>query len=403
MKSKKIIASITAMSVIAMSGMSFAAINFTNTTVKDLKLGKGTAITAAGKTKIGKITAQTADAASNTTINATGLDSGDEYTVPTKEEIVNESAEGVDTTEIDAAITAAKAAKVAVSVDGSDVAEGNEWVTKAVNDALNEAITTAENAKKTVKTEAEVATVVEALNTAVSTYKDSKKDGTKEEVVATETGVEVTPEVTEGKDKDVTQAEVAATQAKVEFTVAGSVGKDGDIAVKIGDLEPVDVTVANSDTAELVAGKIAEASFTGYTVVASGAKVTFTATEAGKTTITGSTVDVKETGLTAIETITVTDGKDKVDEVSEPATQAVVKFTVTKGATNAGTLVVTIGDVTAEVEVAADADINAVATAIRGASITGYTAGGSDAVVTFTKDVAGLTESTTASVADKVQ
>lgn len=74
MKSKKIIASVAAMSVLAMSTMSFAAINLNNTNVTTLKLGgnRATNVVATGTTSVNHIEAITG-AAKQSTITNSGI------------------------------------------------------------------------------------------------------------------------------------------------------------------------------------------------------------------------------------------------------------------------------------------------------------------------------------------
>ena len=75
-------------------------------------------------------------------------------------------------------------------------------------------------------------------------------------------------------------AEVAATNAVAELTFKSGVNKASEITVTVGDAS-ANVTLNAGDTAEQIAAKVAAASFTGYTVKADGAKVTFTSDATG--------------------------------------------------------------------------------------------------------------------------
>ncbi|GHV80968.1 hypothetical protein AGMMS49944_27590 [Spirochaetia bacterium] len=80
-----------------------------------------------------------------------------------------------------AAITSANAARsgVVVSVNGSDVATDTQWVTQAVLDTFNAAITAAETVSTNVgATQAQVDGAVTALNTAINTFTAAKANGT---------------------------------------------------------------------------------------------------------------------------------------------------------------------------------------------------------------------------------
>ena len=88
-------------------------------------------------------------------------------------------------------------------------------------------------------------------------------------------------------------AEVAATNAVAELTITSGVNVASEITVTVGDVS-ADITLAAGDTAEQIAAKVAAASFTGYTVTADGAKVTFTSTATGDSaTISDVTVAAK--------------------------------------------------------------------------------------------------------------
>ena len=86
----------------------------------------------------------------------------------------------VNTEAIDSAITAANQAKkdVKISTDGSDVLTQYKWVTQEASDALDQAIATATAAKTSAKRQQEVTIAVTALNEAIATYENAKQDGT---------------------------------------------------------------------------------------------------------------------------------------------------------------------------------------------------------------------------------
>ena len=95
--------------------------------------------------------------------------------------IIPSPAAPVDKSALDSSITAANTAKdgVAVSVDGSDVDTANKWVTRAVMNALNTAITNAETVKDILSaTQDEVDEAAQDLENAISVFNAAKKNGT---------------------------------------------------------------------------------------------------------------------------------------------------------------------------------------------------------------------------------
>jgi hypothetical protein len=93
----------------------------------------------------------------------------------------------VDKATLDTAISTAKAAKAGVMVDtdAANVPSGTQWVTQAVMDALNAAITAAEAvSQKAGATEAEMSSAVTALNSAIATFNGAKKAGEGEGTLA---------------------------------------------------------------------------------------------------------------------------------------------------------------------------------------------------------------------------
>jgi hypothetical protein len=83
---------------------------------------------------------------------------------------------------LESAITAAEAEKalVAISVDGSDVASGKDWVTQAVMDTFDAVIAAAKAVKdNTAATQAEVDAALSVLNAARATFGGAKAPGTK--------------------------------------------------------------------------------------------------------------------------------------------------------------------------------------------------------------------------------
>jgi len=169
-------------------------------------------------------------------------------------------AEVLDTTAIDTAITAANAAKVGVviSVDGTDVLPGTYWVTQAVNDDLNNAITTATAANSTVTTALEVTNAASALEMAVGTYNAAKADGTKV-VFPSKTDSTISNDVdalglvgltATSSDDTVATAVINAGTGKIDITSA----KAGTATITVVDGSTpvheatIDVTVADDGT-----------------------------------------------------------------------------------------------------------------------------------------------------------
>lgn len=128
------------------------------------------------------------------------------------------------------------------------------------------------------------------------------------------------------------------------LTVTGAPSSAGDVGITLPDLTTVNVAVLDTDGINDVATKIRAATYTGWVTGGTDAEVTFTETAK----------------LTHIATSSVNWG--------------------TTGAT--GTFGVPVSGVTPDT--AAD-----VATKIRGGTYDGWTAGGADTTITFTKDVAG--------------
>lgn len=88
----------------------------------------------------------------------------------------------IDKTNLDAAITNAQTnlTSVAISVDGTDVLTTKKWVTQAVYDTYNNAITIATNTKNSEGvTEDDVNNAITALVSATTIFDDAKSDGTK--------------------------------------------------------------------------------------------------------------------------------------------------------------------------------------------------------------------------------
>lgn len=113
--------------------------------------------------------------------------------------------------------------------------------------------------------------------TSVTVKSDKKNVDLAVEFVAGNTGVSV-QSVDDAKAKYIAHEE--ATHATAEFSFTSGVTVDSTITVTV-DAVSANVELKAADTAEQVAAKVAAASFTGYTVKADGAKVTFTSDATG--------------------------------------------------------------------------------------------------------------------------
>ena len=113
--------------------------------------------------------------------------------------------------------------------------------------------------------------------TSVTVKSDKKNVDLAVEFVAGNTGVSV-QSVDDAKAKYIAHEE--ATHATAEFSFTSGVTVDSTITVTVGAVS-ANVELKAADTAEQVAAKVAAASFTGYTVKADGAKVTFTSDATG--------------------------------------------------------------------------------------------------------------------------
>ena len=113
--------------------------------------------------------------------------------------------------------------------------------------------------------------------TSVTVKSDKKNVDLAVEFVAGNTGVSV-QSVDDAKAKYIAHEE--ATHATAEFSFTSGVTVDSTITVTVGAVS-ANVELKAGDTAEQIAAKVAAASFTGYTVKADGAKVTFTSDATG--------------------------------------------------------------------------------------------------------------------------
>lgn len=99
-----------------------------------------------------------------------------------------------NTQSLDDAIARAESAKtnVAISTDGKDVPQGDQWVTKEVMGALEAAIQEAKQAKAEASSQADLVAAEEKLNSAMQAFNDAKAEGTQESgaVPGTETPTE---------------------------------------------------------------------------------------------------------------------------------------------------------------------------------------------------------------------
>ncbi|MCL2273274.1 MAG: hypothetical protein FWC19_10780 [Treponema sp.] len=87
-------------------------------------------------------------------------------------------------TALDTKISEANSAKtgVVINTDAANVNKGTYWVTQAVMDIFNTAITTATNVKSNTILQTEIDAAVTTLNTAITTFNNAKTQGTKEVV-----------------------------------------------------------------------------------------------------------------------------------------------------------------------------------------------------------------------------
>ena len=153
---------------------------------------------------------------------------------------------GIDVSAIDAALTAAEAAKSGVDVSdksADQVTKGTKFVTTAEMKALNDAITAAKGAKAQVTSAEEVTNVANALNTAVDTFKQAVKTGTYEEKVETKV------QITEGGIKEVPESLKKAgleTPEKVKEALVKAIIKANG-TVEEANIAHYDVTFMYSD------------------------------------------------------------------------------------------------------------------------------------------------------------
>jgi hypothetical protein len=197
------------------------------------------------------------------------------------------------------------------------------------------------------------------------------------------------------------------------LTVATSGSAAGTATITLPDETPVEVTIDVGDTTPALIGdriRLAAASFTaiGWTVGGTNEVVTFTedtAVEHGATTASVTWGDSGATGSFGTQTLgvvadTINEVATKIREASftgwvVTGTDAEVIFTETAKLTHIATSSVDWGTTTATgsfgVPVAGVTPDTAadVATKLRGGAYDGWTAGGADTTVTFTKDVAG--------------
>lgn len=217
-----------------------------------------------------------------------------------------------------------------------------------------------------------------------------------------------------------------ATNEQITFTIATGCSVSGNFAIKVSDaLGYVDVAMdqAIQTTPELVADAIrASVDFTGWTISGVGANVIFTKDVAGPNvgaaginagttgiTLTAGGITYPVLGQVADDTAALVGDKIRTYAASFTGwtlsgVDANVIFTKNTTGVNVGTgavdvgatgVTLTAGGITYPVlGVDADSTANAVATKIRAGTYTGWTTGGSNATVTFTKDVAGAVSGT---------
>lgn len=120
---------------------------------------------------------------------------------------------------------------------------------------------------------------------------------------------------------DITQGAVGTVEVQA-LTVSAGVTSAGAVAIVLDGADAVTVTLADTDTtAELVAAAIAAAEFTGWTVTAEGAVVTFTRDTAGASTGAYTFTDTGSTSAAATfaEITAGTDGSGTVSVVLDGA------------------------------------------------------------------------------------
>ena len=174
----------------------FVALN-ADATLSDLTIG-GTTVTGfnastltynvelpAGTTTVPTVTATATDSKANALVKPAKSLPGSTTVLVTAEDGTTKTytinfTVAVDKTALTDAITAANTNKstAVVSVDGTDVEPGNDWVTTEVMTAYTDAIAAAQTiADKADATQTEVDDAVTALGTATTTFNDAKKDG----------------------------------------------------------------------------------------------------------------------------------------------------------------------------------------------------------------------------------
>ena len=139
------------------------------------------------------------------------------------------------------AITNAGATKtgVAISTNGSDVDTVSKWVTEAVMDALNAAITSAETVMNDPSaTQAQVDDAAQALQTAISTFNAAKQNGTKAEGGTTKPSIEVSETnvgaLKEVKDRITATTEPGAFSQPVELKITDDVAAENAFHTLLG-------------------------------------------------------------------------------------------------------------------------------------------------------------------------
>ena len=212
------------------------------------------------------------------------------------------------------------------------------------------------------------------------------------------------------------EAPVTGVKQKVEFKVTVGATTAGDVSVTFNDgtiNKPVDVTVAASDTAAVVAGKIAaklavDSDISGaYTVTATGDTVEVEAkTPAASKIITVNVNDPNTTGVKADAAKETKQGEAPVTGVAQE-----VEFKVTAGATAAGDLSVTFKDGTIDKSVVVAVAANDTAAVVAGkivaalaadSDISGaYTVTATGDTVTVKAKTAAANKTITVTVTDK--
>ena len=157
-----------------------------------------------------------------------------------------------DTTELEAAVEAAEEAltTATVSKDGSDVAEGNSWVTQADRDALKDAIAAAKTVLNNTKAvQDDVDKAAATLNKAIESFEAAKKLGTAEpgtvNTAALEATIEDAKEAADSVKVSKNGSDIAKTQKWVTEATMDALTDAIEAAQAVLDDENADQAAVN--------------------------------------------------------------------------------------------------------------------------------------------------------------